>query len=576
MINIRFRKAIMLLMIVFLVASFGPLFAAGGAETQDAVEEHDDHDHDDHDDHDHEGEMMIPDIDPADLSGSSLQVVASTSIVGDVVQKIAGDAADVTVLMALGQNPHSYEPTPREIALVEDSYIVFVNGMDLEEGLMGTIENVARTYIVPVSAGIAVIEGDEHGHGDHDHAAGDPHFWFDPTNVIIWAENIADALISADPANADVYENNRDAYIAELEALDLEVRNLVASIPRSQRKLVVDHVALSYFAEEYGFEIIGEVIPSVSDQAEPSARDIAQLADEIREEGVNAIFIGGTAGRGLQNLVQAVAEEVGRGCADREYSHRFPGSRRKPGRQLHRLRPLQYRADRLRPKPKGQLKLSILQSLNYGACRGDECDTPAVPDSPALLLNNLRFRYPRSADYVLDGVSLSIQPGERVAMVGPNGAGKSTLLHLIIGMEDGQDGTIDVYGNPAHTCRHRVAIVPQRSDVDWRFPVTVRQVVMMGRYVHLGWFRRPRRGRSGPGSGRPGNHGDRFPGRPAGGRTFRRSAAAGDARPDPGPRRRPASDGRTPESRRYRHPGTDLSYPGTPHCHRQDGGGQHP
>jgi ABC-type Zn uptake system ZnuABC Zn-binding protein ZnuA len=169
MINIRFRKAIMLLMIVFLVASFGPLFAAGGAETQDAVEEHDDHDHDDHDDHDHEGEMMIPDIDPADLSGSSLQVVASTSIVGDVVQKIAGDAADVTVLMALGQNPHSYEPTPREIALVEDSYIVFVNGMDLEEGLMGTIENVARTYIVPVSAGIAVIEGDEHGHGDHDH-----------------------------------------------------------------------------------------------------------------------------------------------------------------------------------------------------------------------------------------------------------------------------------------------------------------------------------------------------------------------------------------------------------------------
>jgi ABC-type Zn uptake system ZnuABC Zn-binding protein ZnuA len=137
MINIRFRKAIMLLMIVFLVASFGPLFAAGGAETQDAVEEHDDHDHDDHDDHDHEGEMMIPDIDPADLSGNSLQVVASTSIVGDVVQKIAGDAADVTVLMALGQNPHAYEPTPREIALVEDSYIVFVNGINFEEGSDG-------------------------------------------------------------------------------------------------------------------------------------------------------------------------------------------------------------------------------------------------------------------------------------------------------------------------------------------------------------------------------------------------------------------------------------------------------
>jgi ABC-type Mn2+/Zn2+ transport system ATPase subunit len=90
-------------------------------------------------------------------------------------------------------------------------------------------------------------------------------------------------------------------------------------------------------------------------------------------------------------------------------------------------------------------------------------------------------------------VSLSVNPGERVALVGPNGAGKSTLLHLILGMEQGHSGNIEVYGNPAHKCRHRVAIVPQRSTVDWRFPVTVRQVVMMGRYVHLGWFRHPRR-----------------------------------------------------------------------------------
>jgi ABC-type Mn2+/Zn2+ transport system ATPase subunit len=136
--------------------------------------------------------------------------------------------------------------------------------------------------------------------------------------------------------------------------------------------------------------------------------------------------------------------------------------------------------------------MNLLQRLNYGACRGGECDIPAVPHSPALLLRDLRFRYPRSEEDVLDGVSLTVNPGERVALVGPNGAGKSTLLHLIIGMESGHTGTIDVYGNPAHKCRHRSAIVPQRSSVDWRFPVTVRQVVMMGRYVHLGWFRRPR------------------------------------------------------------------------------------
>ncbi len=137
--------------------------------------------------------------------------------------------------------------------------------------------------------------------------------------------------------------------------------------------------------------------------------------------------------------------------------------------------------------------MRLLQRLNYGhACGGSECDTPAVPHSPALSVRDVRFRYPGSDTEVLDGVSLTVHPGERVALAGPNGAGKSTLLHLILGMEAGHAGSMEVYGNPAHRCRHRVAIVPQRSAVDWRFPVTVRQVVMMGRYVHLGWFRRPR------------------------------------------------------------------------------------
>ena len=132
--------------------------------------------------------------------------------------------------------------------------------------------------------------------------------------------------------------------------------------------------------------------------------------------------------------------------------------------------------------------MRLLQRLNYGGA----CGIPAVPHSPALTLNNLRFRYPGSEGDVLEGVSFTVRPGERVALVGPNGAGKSTLLHLILGIETGHSGSIEVYGNPAHKCRHRVAIVPQRSTVDWRFPVTARQVVMMGRYVHLGWFRRPR------------------------------------------------------------------------------------
>jgi ABC-type Mn2+/Zn2+ transport system ATPase subunit len=123
---------------------------------------------------------------------------------------------------------------------------------------------------------------------------------------------------------------------------------------------------------------------------------------------------------------------------------------------------------------------------------GKACSVPAIAETPALEVDDVTFRYPGAPRPALDGVSVSVQPCERVALVGPNGAGKSTLIKLIVGLEPLRHGEIRVYGNPANSCHHRVALVPQRSEVDWRFPVTVRQAVMMGRYVHLGWIKRPR------------------------------------------------------------------------------------
>ncbi|OQX28990.1 MAG: hypothetical protein B0D92_06125 [Spirochaeta sp. LUC14_002_19_P3] len=105
--------------------------------------------------------------------------------------------------------------------------------------------------------------------------------------------------------------------------------------------------------------------------------------------------------------------------------------------------------------------------------------------------SDVHHRYSATEEEVLTGVNLTVQPGERVALVGPNGAGKSTLLKLVLGMEKLKSGRIGVYGHPAADCLHRVAVVPQRGAVDWNSPLNVRQVVMMGRYVHLGWFKRP-------------------------------------------------------------------------------------
>jgi ABC-type Mn2+/Zn2+ transport system ATPase subunit len=125
--------------------------------------------------------------------------------------------------------------------------------------------------------------------------------------------------------------------------------------------------------------------------------------------------------------------------------------------------------------------------FNYGK----SCTVPPVPGQAALEVKHLTFGYPGAAHPALDDVSLRITPGENVALVGPNGAGKSTLVKLVVGLEDAPRDTLWVYGNPVGACFHRVAYVPQRSDVDWRFPVTVQQAVMMGRYTHLGWLKRP-------------------------------------------------------------------------------------
>ena len=135
----------------------------------------------------------------------------------------------------------------------------------------------------------------------------------------------------------------------------------------------------------------------------------------------------------------------------------------------------------------GDTLKDIVSRLRYGG----KCDLAANPHSPALNCAGLNFNYPSGEGCALEDVNLVVRSGEMVALVGPNGAGKSTLFNLILGIEKLTQGRIEVYGHAAADCLHRVAVVPQRSKVDWRFPVNVRQVVMMGRYVHLGWLKKP-------------------------------------------------------------------------------------
>ena len=273
----------------------------------------------------------IPHIAPV-TTGERLRLVATTDIIGDVLKNVAGDRADVEALISPGQNPHSYQPTPSALRAIERADIVFVNGLNLEEGLLGELPRIAKGYVVPVSAGIAAIgapghhdhdddddNDDHHGHDDeddhhddHQHAFGDPHVWMDPNNVIVWVENMVEVLGKADPANAQAYRSNGNRYIGELKLIDKYVRERVSTIPAHRRKFVADHDAFSYFARRYGFTVIGTIVPGTTDSAGPSAQQMARLVELIRSEEVSAIFVGRSASSSLQRLAETVASEVGR------------------------------------------------------------------------------------------------------------------------------------------------------------------------------------------------------------------------------------------------------------------------
>jgi ABC-type Zn uptake system ZnuABC Zn-binding protein ZnuA len=265
-------------------------------------------------------------VEAAEVNGQAISTAATTDIIGDILSNIAGGKADVRVIIPTGRSPHSYEPTPRDVAALENADIIFVNGLNLEESLLPILEDLNEPVIVPVSAGIEVLflgEDDDHHDDDHadddhadvdehDHSAGDPHFWFSPLNAIVWSRNISRTLQTADPANAEFYAARTDEYISRLEGLDEEIRDMVNRIPQENRKLLMDHAALSYFARDYGFEIVGHIVESVSDQAEPSARQVADLTELMTHEGVDAVFVGESAGRGISQLAESVAAESGR------------------------------------------------------------------------------------------------------------------------------------------------------------------------------------------------------------------------------------------------------------------------
>lgn len=265
-----------------------------------------------------------------DANGDPLRVVTSFSILDDLVRHVGGDVVSTHALAPAGVDSHTFEPAPADIGTLVDADLVFAIGLDYEPWLDGLIASSGTSApVILVSENVTPLtfgedhdedgdgdhadeehaDDDDAGHDDHGHGAFDPHIWHDVTNAIIIVETVRDALAEADPDNAATYEANAAAYIEELEALDAWVMEQVATLPEDQRRLVTSHEALAYYANRYGFEMVGTVFGTLSTEAgDPAAADIARLVAEIQAQNVPAIFAENTSN---PDLMEAVAAEAG-------------------------------------------------------------------------------------------------------------------------------------------------------------------------------------------------------------------------------------------------------------------------
>ncbi|GAA3597252.1 zinc ABC transporter substrate-binding protein AztC [Kineosporia mesophila] len=251
------------------------------------------------------------------------RVVVTTNILGNVVEEVLGDQAEVTTLMQPNADPHSFEISARQAALMDDADLVVSNGLGLEEGLQQHLDRAAKAGAPLLVAG-DVIDAVPYASGDAE-GTPDPHFWTDPAtmlDVVDALETSAQAIEGIDTARLTA---RADAYRQELTQLDTEMTNAFTAIPAQRRALVTNHHVFGYLADRFDFRVIGAVIPGGTTLAAPSAADLRDLSTAIEQAGVPTIFADSSQ---PDRLVQVLASEAD---IDVEVAELFTESLTAPG-----------------------------------------------------------------------------------------------------------------------------------------------------------------------------------------------------------------------------------------------------
>ena len=251
-----------------------------------------------------------------------IKVVASFSILADLVRNVGGDRVEVAVLVSRNGDSHAFEPSPADSRRLADARLVIVNGLGFE-GWLDRLVRAARSKVpvVVASTGVRPRAGEDDETRLSTYRAGvDPHAWQSIANVKRYVANIRDALIKVDPAGQGAYVADAGAYLAKLDALDQEVRSTLARIPADRRRVITSHDAFGYFADAYAIEFLAP--EGLSTNAEPSARAVARIIRRIEAERIGALFLENVVD---PRLLEQIARETGSRIGGTLYSDALTG-----------------------------------------------------------------------------------------------------------------------------------------------------------------------------------------------------------------------------------------------------------
>ena len=251
-----------------------------------------------------------------------IKVVASFSILADLVRNVGGDRIEVAVLVGRNSDSHAFEPSPADSRRLADARLVVVNGLGFEGWLDRLVRaSGSKVPVVVASTGVRPRAGeDDETRLSTDRGGVDPHAWQSIANVKRYVANIRDALIKVDPGGKGAYAANAGAYLAKLDALDQEVRSTLAGIPAGRRRIITSHDAFGYFAEAYGIAFLAP--EGLSTNAEPSARAVARIIRRIEADRIGALFLENVVD---PRLLEQIARETGARIGGTLYSDALTG-----------------------------------------------------------------------------------------------------------------------------------------------------------------------------------------------------------------------------------------------------------